>query len=98
MESGRSTTALRHVDEPAISLTGPGVTTPAPNAQAWLSAPPRTTGVDGGSPRGRATDGRSEPTTSDDRHTRGNSVGGSARSPTTSVAHARVVRSNASVA
>ena len=54
--NGSGTEAFRQVDEPAISLTGPSATTPAPSAQAWESAPPRMTGTPAGTPTRRAID------------------------------------------
>ena len=60
---GSLTTVLRHVELPAISLTGPGDVTPAPSAQAMLSPAPATTGTDVESPKRRTREGRSSPTT-----------------------------------
>ena len=55
---GSLTTELRHVELPAISLTGPGAVTPAPNAHAMLSPAPATTGIVGGRPTRRTSAGR----------------------------------------
>ena len=59
--SGSATTELRQVELPAISLTGPGAVTPAPRAQARLSAAPATTGTGRASPNRRTRAGRSSP-------------------------------------
>jgi len=43
--SGSATTEFRQLELPAISLTGPAAVTPAPSAQARLSAAPAITGT-----------------------------------------------------
>ena len=63
------------MEEPAISLTGPGSTTPAPRAQACESAPPRTTGTVPGNPKRLTSAGRSSPITSAERRIGGSDAG-----------------------
>ena len=96
--SGSMTTEFRHVDEPAISLTGPGDTTPAPSAQAWLSAPPSTTGTAAERPNRRTSAGLSSPRTWADARTGGSSAWSRFNAESISALQPRALKSNSSVA
>src|SRR5262249_42851802 len=73
--SGSATTEFRQVELPAISLTGPGAGTPAPRAQARLSAAPAITGTGRASPNPRTRAGRRSPATVQDGRGTGSRAG-----------------------
>mgnify|MGYP003693759751 CR=1 FL=1 len=96
--SGSATTELRQVELPAISLTGPGAVTPAPRAQARLSAAPAITGTGRASPNRRTRAGRSSPAMVQDGCGTGSRAGSRPSQARRSAAQIRWVISNMAVA
>ena len=89
---------MRHEEAPAISLTGPGATTPAPNAAHWLSAAPITSGTPAGSPSSPAARSGSSAAWTHGGRAAGNSAGSTPKAASSSGSHARWRRLNSSVA
>ena len=83
---------------PAISLTGPGTVTPAPRAQARLSAAPAITGTAFRRPKRRTSAGLSSPATVQDGWGTGSWAGSTPTAASRSAAHARCAISNMAVA
>src|SRR5262249_43568624 len=93
-----TTTELKQLELPAISLTGPGAVTPAPSAHAMLSPAPATTGTPAGRPRRRASAGRTSPVMLHDGTTAGNEAGSRPSPASRPAAHWRPRRSSSAVA
>ena len=89
---------MRHDDAPAISLTGPGAITPAPNAAHWLSAAPITSGTPAGRPSSPATRSGSSAAWAHGGRAAGNSAGSTPKAASSSGSHARWRRLNSRVA
>ena len=89
---------MRHEEAPAISLTGPGAITPAPNAAHWLSAAPITSGTPAGRPSSPATRSGSSAAWAHGGRAAGNSAGSTPKAASSSGSHARWRRLNSSVA
>src|ERR1700722_7737516 len=92
--SGSDTSALRQLELPAISLTGPGAVRPAPSAQARLSAAPATTGTVLVRPRRAAIDGRRVPTTFQEGWGCGSREASTPAAASSSVSQVRVLMPN----